>query len=243
MAAPLALAAMGPMMQAAGQSSGQMKQIGMAAATAPLALGQAIYSANADKALQKRNKKILAELMAAEEKGNLGLGGAEREAMAAASMNPIARALQQQQRRADAFATVGGTSGGDLAAAREGQAAMMAQAAQQVAADVYVADQMRAQQQRQEIEARQALQAQMRRDDAGLIGGALAQMAGVTGAAAGSAPGTFEAAGMFGQLGKSEQAQMREFFAKYPELGRELYDAEQAKRLAAASTATETTTE
>lgn len=236
MPAPL-LAAMAPAMgQAAGSIINSGK--GQAAALAPLTLGTAIYQMNADKQLQKRNKRLLDELLNKEASGNLGLGGAERESMAAAAMNPIANALQQQQRRADAAMTSRQmTSGADLAAARDAQAGMMGSAAQQIAAQVYAADQAEAERQKQEIEARMALKAQMRRDDAGLITGALASFAGATGAAAGSAPGTFEAAGMFGKLGKSDAAMMREFMEKYPDEFAKMYEAEAAARAAAAAPA------
>lgn len=161
---------------------------------------QGIGSSMANNQQQKYNREQLDELMKLQASGGLGLTPDEQRLMDQQLMNPVQAAASQMQtaQQQALAASNGGASGAQLARLRQEQARTITGAQQQAASQILAADQARALQQKNEIEARQAAKAAYKQDDFNAILGGLSQLAGPIGMLAGAPPGTATASGKVG---------------------------------------------
>ncbi|HEY6866245.1 MAG TPA: hypothetical protein VI792_03245 [Candidatus Eisenbacteria bacterium] len=171
-------------------------------------LGAGIGSTFQNNKQQRYNNQQLDELLNRQAHGQLGLTPQQQDLYTHQMLTPIqATAQQMQNQQAQALAARGDTaSGADLARLRTEQARTIAGAQQQAGQQLMAANEAAKLQQRNEIEQRLGEQAAMRRDDYNQILGGITQTAGAFGAAAGAAPGTMTASGMFGGGGGSQAA-------------------------------------
>lgn len=151
-------------------------------------------------AQSRNNRKQLDELLARQKAGQLGLTGAERQALERDALNPV-RAMATEARRAQEataaqVASSSGIDASDLNRIRRGEQQALASAATsagQAIGQANIAEQNR---ERNEIEQRLAMQAQRRTDVVNGITGLLGDVAELTGKAAGGPPS--DIMGMFG---------------------------------------------
>ena len=164
-----------------------------------LAAGQGIAGTFQNNGPQKDNREKLAELQKREDAGTLGLTPGQQQEMSNALLSPIQRGATQMLTRGEqAQAASGNDSGAQLARLREERDRTIAGAQQSAAQQILGANNVAQQQQRNEIEQRLAAKSAMRADDLNGLFSAASQLAGPIGALAGAAPGTGQAAGMFG---------------------------------------------
>lgn len=173
-------------------------------------VGQAIGAA-LPTAQSRYNRKQLDELLARQKAGQLGLTGAERQALERDALNPV-RAMATEARRAQeaTAAQVAGSSGvdaADLNRIRRGEQQALASAATSAGQAIGQANLSEAQRERNEIEQRLAFQAQRNTDVVNGVTGLLGTGAQLAGAAAGGPP--LNIMGLFGtevrDFGRFEQ--------------------------------------
>lgn len=173
----------------------------------------------ANNQLQKRNREKLDELLQREKQGKLGLTPAQQRILDQRLQSPVAAAAAEARSRAEQIQAAGGVqSGADLSRLRTEQTRQVATGAQQAALQVAMADEAARASQLDEIEQRSQMKAQMKADDIAQILGAVSQTAGTVGLAAGSVPGTFQLAQMFGtKFSADERKQLAEYARSNPE--------------------------
>ena len=167
-----------------------------AALSAALGTGQAIAGAKKT-AFDKRNKEKLDELLGLEERGGLGLTGAERRIQERGLMNPVRQAASATRRQAEAL-QAGSASGADLARLRSEQTGAIAGAGERAALALDAADARKEAAQRQELAQRSAIQEERRAAREASVLSGLGQAAGVAGQLAGGVPEVLRAAGLHG---------------------------------------------
>lgn len=188
----------------------------IAAAIAALAgTAQGIAKSTTNNKAQRHNKAALEALMAKEEQGNLGMSPEEKQQLSQQLNVPVQQAAAQGQQRAEQIAAASGqSSGADLSRLRTERDRATSTGAQQAALAVSGANQMRADEQRNELEQRLGMQTAMRQDDwkdgfmglnqgATVLGGAMAAPPGSTTGATGSGATPPAAAGAPGATART----------------------------------------
>lgn len=172
-------------------------------------LAQGVGQAVSNRQQAKLNREELDQLLHARATGNLGLSGAQEQAIYNRTVQPIQRSATFMQHRAEqAQAAAGGGLGGvQQAQLRREQASQIGQAQQQAAAAIQSADAQERQRQRNEIEQRLALKTALNRDALNQILGGAAQVAIPLGMMAGQPPGTSQMTGAFGEPKASVKAE------------------------------------
>jgi hypothetical protein len=185
-------------------------ELGLTAGSGILGVAQGVGAMKANNDQAARNKMKLEQLLDRERRGELGLSGGESMLLDKQLNAPVAaQASQTRARGEQLLASSGGASGADLAQLRAEQSRTTADAAQRAALEIAGANQQAKAAQKNEIEQRGALDASLKRDDTDALWGSISEALGVAGAAAGSDPGTFKLAGMFGRnLSATDRAKL-----------------------------------
>jgi hypothetical protein len=165
-----------------------------AIAGATVAAAQGIGTAVSNNKGQARNRQQLDELMQMEERGELGLGSAEKGRLGQQLNAPLAQAAADGQQRAERIAAAAGdgAAASDLSRLRTESARMRGAGAQEAALQIATMDEAKKQRQLNEIEQRLAVRGATNRDDMNAVAEPMAQIAMGAGQMAGAPPATPE---------------------------------------------------